>query len=88
MAAQEPKQGKNRGNAGKGRKKGVPNKATASLKDAILNAFTTVGGEDYLVHVAQNDPRTFCALIGRVLPNEVQAQVSGSLTILTGVARP
>jgi hypothetical protein len=88
MANLPVKQTRNKLPAGPGRPKGSVNKTTASIKDAILNAFTTVGGEDYLVHVAQTDPRTFCALIGKVLPNEVQAQVSGSLTIMTGVARP
>jgi hypothetical protein len=73
--------------AGRGRVKGTKNKVTVAIKDAIQNAFTKVGGADYLVTVAENDPRTFCALLGRVLPTEVTAQVTGALTILSGVPR-
>ncbi len=59
-----------------GRKKGSPNKVTRELREAVLNTFEMVGGEEYLANVARNDPRTFCALLGRVLPTQVQAQVS------------
>ena len=58
---------------GAGRKKGVPNKLTANVKAAIMAAFADAGGKDYLVKVAKTDPRTFCALLGRLLP----AQVTG-----------
>lgn len=68
-------------NAGKGRVKGVPNKNTAAVKDAILNAFTKVGGEDYLVKVANEDQKTFCTLLGKVLPIDVQADVGGQLIV-------
>lgn len=68
-------------NAGKGRVKGVPNKSTAAVKDAILNAFTKVGGEDYLVKVAEEDQKTFCTLLGKVLPIDVQADVQGALIV-------
>lgn len=64
-------------NAGKGRKKGVPNKVTAELKTAILNAFEKVGGETYLATVARVDPRTFCALLGKVLPMQVTGTGEG-----------
>lgn len=53
---------------GAGRKKGVPNKTTTQLKEAILGAFDTVGGQKYLVKIAEEDPRTFCTLLGKVLP--------------------
>ena len=56
---------------GAGRKKGVPNKITSDLKAAILGAFDTVGGPQYLVSVAQSDPRTFCTLLGKVLPMQI-----------------
>lgn len=70
-----------------GRKPGSPNLITVALKDAILNAFTKVGGEDYLVKVALADPKTFCALLGRVLPMQLVGAGDGPvrLQIITGV---
>ena len=58
-----------------GRKKGTPNKTTVELKAAVMHAFETVGGESYLVHVAETDPRTFCSLLARVLPAELKTSI-------------
>lgn len=62
-------------NAGKGRKKGVPNKTTALLKDAILQAATQAGGKDglvgYLTTQATTNPQSFLPLLGKVLPMQV-----------------
>lgn len=58
-----------------GRQKGTPNKTTVALKDAIMNAFHKVGGRAYLVTVAKEDPKTFCTLLGRVLPQELKAEI-------------
>lgn len=63
--------------AGPGRPKGIPNRQTVALKEAIENAFTKLGGTDYLVHVGRNDPRTFCALLSRLLPTKL-ANADGS----------
>lgn len=57
-----------------GRPKGVKNKFTRDLQDAIMNAFEIVGGENYLVLVAEHKPEVFCALLARVLP----AKITGS----------
>ena len=65
-----------------GRKKGTPNKTTRAVKDAIVNAFEKVGGEDYLAMVAKSDPKTFCSLLGRVLPSEIKADVRSSGEVL------
>jgi hypothetical protein len=62
-----------------GRVAGVPNKTTRALKDAVMNAFETVGGEAYLVTVAKTDPKTFCALLGRVLPMQVTGENGGPI---------
>lgn len=64
-------------NAGKGRKAGVPNKTTALLKDAILRAAQIAGGGgddgivNYLAVQAEDNPKAFIALLGKVLPMQV-----------------
>lgn len=70
-------------NAGIGRPKGTPNKTTQALKDAIMNAFEQVGGEDYLVKVANDDPKTFMALLGKVLPFQIKAEVDHNVSGIT-----
>lgn len=65
--------------AGRGRKKGELNKVTRNLKAAILQAFDKVGGVKWLVTLAESDPRAFAALLGRILPNEIRAEVESNL---------
>src|SRR5277367_3454288 len=60
-----------------GRAKGTPNHVTVSLREAIMNAFTTVGGEAYLVTVAETNPAVFCALLARILPLQLTAARDG-----------
>lgn len=58
-----------------GRQKGTPNKTTALLKDAILQAAADAGGDDglvgYLTAQAVANPGPFMALLGKVLPMQV-----------------
>lgn len=61
---------------GAGRKKGVPNKLTTDIKQVILEAFEELGGVGYLVDVAKENPTVFCNLVGRIIPKEVQAEVT------------
>lgn len=77
--SKEPKIGVNRGNAGKGRPKGVPNKVNAALKDMILSALDKSGGIDYLVVQADQNPNAFLTLVGKVLPMQVDAAHSGEI---------
>ena len=60
-----------------GRAKGQPNKLTVSIREAIEHAFDELGGASYLVHVGKQDPRTFCALLGKLLPTKL-ANADGS----------
>ncbi len=55
-------------NAGKGRRKGTPNKVTGALKDMILTALSDAGGVAYLRARAIDTPGPFLALVGKVLP--------------------
>lgn len=71
------------GAAGPGRPKGVRNRLT-NLRDAVLEAFDTVGGPAYLVQLAQgtqSDRAAFVGLVSKVLPTQVQAQVEGGVQI-------
>jgi len=72
-----------------GRRKGVQNKSTGKIKDAILHAFDKVGGEAYLVTVAISDPKTFCMLLARILPAElnIKAEVEHEFIGLTDTER-
>jgi len=67
-----------------GRAKGTQNKLTVSVREAIERAFDKLGGTDYLVHVGQSDPRTFCALLSKLLPTRLSnADGSPLLAALT-----
>lgn len=74
-------------NAGKGRKPGVPNKATKLLKDMILEALDNQGGAKYLERVAVEEPTAFCTLLGKVLPTQITGEGGGPVMIVTGVPR-
>lgn len=70
------KVGSSAGNRGMGRKKGVPNKFTAEVKDMILQALDKAGGVEYLARQAEENPGPFMTLVGKVLPMQVNANVS------------
>ena len=53
---------------GAGRKKGSPNKVTKDIKAMILGALEAVDGQAYLEKLAREDARTFCSLLGRIIP--------------------
>jgi hypothetical protein len=77
------------GNRGKGRKRGVPNKTTALLKDALLQAAIQAGGgEDglvtYLKEQAIKNPGPFLTLLGKVLPLQVRGDGDPIKIILSG----
>jgi hypothetical protein len=69
---------------GPGRTRGVPNRTTAVIKEAVIAAAQAVGedgkGKDgligYLKRVAQRDMKAFCTLLGKVLPTQISAEVS------------
>lgn len=64
-------------NLTRGSRKGIPNRTTQNIKEAIEGAFDRLGGVEYLVTVGRSDPRTFCALLGKLLPTKL-ANADGS----------
>ena len=61
--------------ANAGRKKGVPNKITVSMREAVLLAFQGVGGVEYLKRMAMSrdraDRRAMLTLFAKLLPIEI-----------------
>jgi len=51
------------------------------MKDALELAFERSGGVDYLVHVAGEDPKTFCGLLGRLIPATVAIAVTHKIDL-------
>ncbi len=70
---------------GPGRPKGIPNKTTTALKEAILLAAEKAGGKDglvgYLHGVAVDNPQAFCGLLGKVLPLQVTGENGGPIQV-------
>ena len=64
--------------AGPGRPKGVQNKLTKSIKEAIEAAFQGVGGPEYLMRQAEENPQAFMTLLGKIIPNQIQADLTNS----------
>lgn len=64
-----------------GRKAGTPNKQTALLKDAILQAARDAGGQEglvgYLTEQARENPTAFLTLLGKVLPMQADVTSGG-----------
>lgn len=71
------------GTAGPGRPKNVRNKLT-NLRDAVLEAFDTVGGAAYLAKLANgtsSDRAAFVGLVSKVLPTQINANVEGGVQV-------
>lgn len=66
---------------GPGRPKGLQNKVTRDLKDMILGALDAAGGQAYLQRQAEENPKVFCTLVGKVLPLQVNQNLDGKLEI-------
>lgn len=68
-----------------GRTKGTPNKTTALLKDAILQAAANAGGPGgmvgYLTLQAMENPGPFMSLLGKVLPTQVAGDPENPLRV-------
>ncbi len=65
-----------------GRKAGTPNRLTSQVKEAIIAAFHAVGGAAYLERVAHTDHKTFCALVGKIVPGELKIDPESQLNLV------
>ncbi len=70
--------------AGSGRKRGSLNRTTKTLKEALLASFDTLGGEAWLVSLAESDPKAYAGLLGRLIPQESRMDVDVESSTHTG----
>ena len=59
-----------------GRQKGTPNKIDGCLRSDVMESFYLVGGVDYLVKQAIENPVPYLSLIGKCLPKDVNTNVT------------
>jgi hypothetical protein len=76
---------KNLTNAGKGRPKGTPNKATAQVKEMVIEALSKAGGVEYLTKQAKDNPAAFMTLVGKVIPLQVAGDAVNPIRTVTRI---
>lgn len=64
-----------------GRKPGVQNKIQRELRELIEGALHAAGGRAYLVRQAEENPVAFLTLLGKILPKEIRADITGNVAI-------
>lgn len=64
-----------------GSKPGVQRKITIELKQMIMGALEESGGQQYLVKQAEENPTAFMTLIGKYIPSEINAKMSGAVKV-------
>ena len=68
-----------------GRPKGVRNKLTEDVRQMILGALDAAGGQKYLQTQAKNNPTAFLALVGKIVPRDLNVdatvEVAGKVAI-------
>lgn len=72
---------------GGGSRKGRPNKNNAPLFEMIDMALIGVGGVDYLMRQAEENPTAFLTLVGKRLPKDINVggQVDNPIQTVTKV---
>ncbi len=55
---------------------GAQVKTVVSVKDALNAAFNNVGGSKYLERRAEDNPKAFMGLLGKVIPAEIHADIN------------
>jgi hypothetical protein len=87
-----------KGKPGPGRPKGMPNKTTQTLKEAVLQAAELTGQDGqgkeglvgYLRHVAATNVPAFSSLLGKVLPLQVVGDADNTIytEVVMRIVRP
>lgn len=82
--AEPTSRNKNLTNAGKGRDKGVPNKITVAVKQAIMSTFDGLGGVEGFTAWARKNRTEFYKIFARLIPTETPSSPLVSINIPVG----
>lgn len=72
--------------AGSGRKKGVPNKFSGTVKQQVLDTFMAIGGAEAMATWAGANKTEFYKLFGKLLPRPVEVMGEGGGPLQTEIA--
>ncbi len=56
----------------------MSNRLKPEIMDGIYEAFENAGGVDYLTEIALKDPPTFCRLLARLIPQQIEANINAT----------
>ncbi len=56
-------------------RKGSPNKITAQIKDMVRQAIDNLGGVEYFMWAAKEEPRAFLGLVAKMMPAHLKAEI-------------
>ena len=65
-----------------GRRRGTPNKLTASFREAVLTTFENIGGTDGLTTWASENPMEFYKIAARLIPTEIKCSEGRQIRVI------
>ncbi len=71
-----------------GRKKGTPNKVTASVREGLEAAFAGLGGVDHMTNWAKENPTEFYKLLTKLIPVQVTGEEGGPVELKISWSAP
>ena len=60
---------------GVGRPKGSTDKKNNAIKDMIIASLDEIGGKDYFIQQATENPAAYMGLIGKILPRDMTVEI-------------
>lgn len=72
------------GKAGPGRPKGVPNKITKEVRDALREALESAhpdGAKGYFLEIAKTNPKVFMGAVQKLIPNVIEGELKAEAVL-------
>lgn len=66
---------------GRGRPAGSRNKLSSDIRQMVREALDLAGGSAYLLRQADENPTAFMALVGKIIPKELDAKVQAEMIV-------